>query len=56
MAIDVHTHAEASVDQPQDPVTGELLAAAAKYFGGEPPQPTAQAVADYYRERNNGSR
>ena len=52
VAIDVHTHAEASVNQPQDPVTGELLAAAAKYFGGEPQQPTAQAVADYYRARN----
>ena len=52
VAIDVHTHAEASAHQPQDPVTGELLAAAAKYFGGDPPQPTAQAVADYYRARN----
>ncbi len=51
VAIDVHTHAEASVDQPQDPLTGELLAAAAKYFGAEPQQPTAQAVADYYRAR-----
>jgi hypothetical protein len=51
LAIDVHTHAEASAHQPQDPVTGELLAAAAKYFGGDPAQPTAQAVADYYRAR-----
>jgi uncharacterized protein len=51
VAIDVHTHAEASVRQSQDPVTGEFLAAAAKYFGGDPPQPTAQAVADYYRAR-----
>jgi len=51
VAIDVHTHAEASVDQPQDPLTGELLAAAAKYFAAEPQQPTAQAVADYYRAR-----
>jgi uncharacterized protein len=52
VAIDVHTHAERSERQPQDPVTGELLAAAARYFGGSPPQPTAQEVADYYRERN----
>src|SRR2546421_12733289 len=29
-----------------------MLAAAARYFGGSPPQPTAQDVADYYRERN----
>ncbi len=52
VAIDVHTHAERSTRQPQDPVTGEVLAAAAKYFGGEPPQPTAQEVADHYRERS----
>jgi uncharacterized protein len=51
VAIDVHTHAEASTHQPPDPVTGEYLAAAARYFGGDPPQPTVQAVADYYRER-----
>ena len=29
-----------------------MLEAAARYFGGSPPQPTAQEVADYYRERN----
>jgi predicted TIM-barrel fold metal-dependent hydrolase len=51
VAIDVHTHAERLVNEPQDPVTGELLAAAARYFGGHPPQPSAQEVADYYRER-----
>jgi uncharacterized protein len=52
VAIDVHTHAERNSGQPQDPVTIEVLAAAARYFGGSPPQPTAQEVADYYRERN----
>ena len=52
VAIDVHTHAERSTQQPPDPVTGELLDAAAKYFGGHPPQPTVQEVADYYRERS----
>ena len=52
VAIDVHTHAERSAHVPQDPVTGELLAAAASYFGGSPPQPTTQEVADYYRERS----
>jgi predicted TIM-barrel fold metal-dependent hydrolase len=52
VAIDVHTHAERSTRDPQDPVTGELLDAAAKYFGGHPPQPTTQEVADYYRERS----
>jgi predicted TIM-barrel fold metal-dependent hydrolase len=52
VAIDVHTHAERSAHEPQDPVTGELLAAAAAYFGAAPLQPTAQEVADYYRERS----
>ena len=33
-------------------MTTEILEAAARYFGGSPPQPTAQEVADYYRERN----
>ncbi len=51
-AIDVHVHAERNENEPQDPVTSEMLEAAAKYFGGHPPQPTAQEVADYYRERN----
>ncbi len=50
-AIDVHVHAERNEGEPQDPVTAEVLAAAGKYFGGSPPQPTAQEVADYYRER-----
>jgi len=52
VAIDVHVHAERNQDEPQDPVTTEMLDAAARYFGGHPPQPTAQEVADYYRERN----
>jgi predicted TIM-barrel fold metal-dependent hydrolase len=53
VAIDVHTHAHRSADGgPEDPVASEFLQAAAKYFGGTPPQPTAQEVADYYRERH----
>jgi len=47
----VHTHAERNEGQEEDPVTGELLEAAARYFGASPIQPTAQDVADYYRER-----
>jgi hypothetical protein len=50
-AIDVHVHAERNEDQPQDPVTVEVLEAAARYFGGSPPQPTARELAGYYRER-----
>jgi predicted TIM-barrel fold metal-dependent hydrolase len=52
VAIDVHTHAESSAQHPQDEVTGELWAAASRYFGSEPAQPTVQDVADYYRERS----
>jgi uncharacterized protein len=52
VAIDVHAHAERNDGEAQDPVTSELLAAAAKYFGRPPLQPTAQEVADYYRERS----
>ena len=50
--IDVHTHAERSSHGGEDEVALEYLAAAKKYFGGEPPRPTTQDVADYYRERN----
>ncbi len=52
VAIDVHVHAERNQSEPQDPVTTEILDAAARYFGGSPPQPSAREVADYYRERN----
>jgi uncharacterized protein len=52
VAIDVHVHAERNAGEPQDPVTEDLLAAASSYFGSAPNQPTAQDVADYYRERN----
>ena len=51
VAIDVHVHAERNAGEPPDPVSTEVLEAAARYFGGSPPQPTAQDVADYYRER-----
>jgi uncharacterized protein len=51
-AIDVHVHAERNHSEEQDPVTLEVLDAAAKYFGGSPPQPSAQEVADYYRQRH----
>jgi len=52
VAIDVHVHAERNTHEPQDPVTSEILEAAAAYFGGSPPQPTAREVAEHYRARN----
>jgi uncharacterized protein len=51
VAIDVHTHAERSAQGEEDEVGLSYLEAAKKYFGGEPPRPTTQEVADYYRER-----
>ena len=51
VAIDVHAHAERNAGQEQDPVTERLLAATAEYFGVTPRQPSAQEVANYYRER-----
>ena len=52
VAIDIHVHAERNHSEPQDVVTTEILEAAARYFGGSPPQPSAREVADYYRERS----
>jgi predicted TIM-barrel fold metal-dependent hydrolase len=49
-AIDVHAHAEVSLDG-HDPMPPELREAARRYFKGEGAQPNAQDVADYYRER-----
>jgi predicted TIM-barrel fold metal-dependent hydrolase len=51
VAIDVHTHAELSVEG-HDSLPGPLREAAGRYFRGELAVPTAQEVADYYRERS----
>ena len=51
VAIDVHAHAERSAHSPEDEISLEYQAAAKKYFGGDPPRPNTQEVADYYRER-----
>jgi predicted TIM-barrel fold metal-dependent hydrolase len=51
VAIDVHTHAETSVDG-ADGLTPELRQAAVRYFGEDAPLPTALDVAAYYRERS----
>ncbi|MCB0848101.1 MAG: 4-hydroxyphenyl-beta-ketoacyl-CoA hydrolase, partial [Bacteroidetes bacterium] len=50
-AIDVHTHAEVSCQQPHDDFRPELDEAFAKYFKSDK-RPTIQETADYYRERN----
>jgi uncharacterized protein len=52
IAIDVHTHVgRPEVERSEDPVRNEFVAAAARYFGAEPLEPTAQELVDYYRER-----
>ena len=49
LAIDVHTHAEISLRDPQEPTV--FQEAAQKYFKHEHPRPTIPEVAAYYRER-----
>src|SRR3954447_11384686 len=51
VAIDVHVHAEVSRDG-HDPMPPDLRDAAARYFRRDDLTPTAQDVADYYRERS----
>jgi hypothetical protein len=49
VAIDVHTHAELSVRDPQEPTAFQN--AAQKYFKNDNMRPTIPEIADYYRER-----
>jgi predicted TIM-barrel fold metal-dependent hydrolase len=49
IAIDVHTHAEISVRDPQKPT--EFQIAAQAYFKNDSQQPTIPEIAKYYRER-----
>ena len=51
-AIDIHTHADASVDGEVDPGSRAMFEAAAEYFGAPVEKPTAEEVAAYYRERS----
>ncbi len=49
VAIDVHTHCEISMRDPQPPTVFQQ--AAQKYFKHENPRPTIPEIAAYYRER-----
>lgn len=51
VAIDVHTHAEASCRHPHDDFRPELDEAFARYFKSDK-RPTIQETADYYRALN----
>jgi predicted TIM-barrel fold metal-dependent hydrolase len=50
VAIDVHTHVEMS-DQGHDSLPDDLKEAVVRHFRGEAARPTAQQLADFYRER-----
>jgi predicted TIM-barrel fold metal-dependent hydrolase len=50
VAIDVHTHVEMS-DQGHDSLPDDLKEAVVRHCKGEAARPTAQDLADYYRER-----
>jgi predicted TIM-barrel fold metal-dependent hydrolase len=50
-AIDIHTHAEVSIDG-HDPIPEKLRDASKKYFRDGGGTPTVEDVAAYYRERN----
>jgi uncharacterized protein len=52
VAIDVHTHAQVPRHGEPDPITTEILDAAAKHFRSDFPRPNAEEVAAYYRERD----
>ncbi len=51
VALDVHAHATRSVRGGPDEVGARFDEAARAYFGSDRPPPTAQDVADYYRQR-----
>lgn len=52
VAIDVHTHALASVVQPSGEEAEEHAEAMAKYFKTDMARPTVPDLAEYYRSRN----
>jgi len=52
IAIDVHTHAEISVRDPQEPTAFQQ--AAKEYFKHDNLRPSIPEIADYYRERKIG--
>jgi predicted TIM-barrel fold metal-dependent hydrolase len=51
-AIDIHTHAEVSCHDPEDPIMGQFFDASTKYFKADRKRPTIPETIAYYRERN----
>jgi len=52
VAIDIHTHAEVSCHDPEDPIMGQFFDAASHYFKVPRQRPTIPETIAYYRERN----
>jgi predicted TIM-barrel fold metal-dependent hydrolase len=52
VAIDIHTHAEVSCHDPEDPIMGQFFDAATKYFKVPRQRPTIPETIAHYRERN----
>ncbi len=50
-AIDIHTHAEVSCNDPEDPIMGKFLDAASIYFKADRKRPTIPETIEYYREQ-----
>ncbi|MGI4879433.1 MAG: amidohydrolase family protein, partial [Janthinobacterium lividum] len=53
-AIDIHTHAEVSCHEPEDPIMGRYLDAASKYFKADRRRPTIPETIELYRELQIG--
>ncbi|WP_207764957.1 amidohydrolase family protein [Hyphococcus luteus] len=51
-AIDIHTHAEVSCNDPEDPIMGKFLDAASVYFKADRKRPTIPETIEYYRKQN----
>ncbi len=52
VAIDIHTHAEVSCHDPEDPIMGQFFDAASRYFKADRKRPTIPETIAHYRERN----
>jgi len=51
-AIDIHTHAEVSCHDPEDPIMAEFFDASTKYFKTDRKRPTIPETIAYYRAQN----
>lgn len=51
-AIDIHTHAEVSCHDPEDPVMGKFFDAASAYFKADRQRPTIPETVAHFREQN----